>query len=180
MPAVRLQRWPRCRNGGVEWTYSFKLQVPPGTQVVRAGHTHTRRTAGITGTTNITTEKVDPTDFDRVLRVNLRGIFIMCHEVLPIMRLQGYGRILNVASIAGKDGNAGMLAYSASKAAVIGLTSARIKTNSRTCWNLISRTYPCWQRSSARSTPRAELLATLWRPLWFAPRWCAPWAHHLQ
>ena len=46
-------------------------------------------------------------------------------QVLPIMRRQGYGRILNVASIAGKDGNAGMLAYSSSKAAVVGLTSAR-------------------------------------------------------
>jgi NAD(P)-dependent dehydrogenase (short-subunit alcohol dehydrogenase family) len=78
--------------------------------------------AGITGTTNITTEKVDPLDFSRVLRVNLLGIFLMCRAVLPIMRRQGYGRILNIASIAGKDGNAGMLAYSASKAAVIGLT----------------------------------------------------------
>lgn len=78
--------------------------------------------AGITGKTNLTTEKVDPANFDLVLRINLRGIFLMCRAVLPIMRAQGYGRILNVASVAGKDGNAGMLAYSASKAAVIGLT----------------------------------------------------------
>lgn len=78
--------------------------------------------AGITGETNLTTEQVDPANFDLVLRINLRGIFLVCRAVLPIMREQGYGRILNVASVAGKDGNAGMLAYSASKAAVIGLT----------------------------------------------------------
>jgi len=78
--------------------------------------------AGITGKTNLTTEAVDPANFDLVLRINLRGIFLVCRAVLPIMREQGYGRILNVASVAGKDGNAGMLAYSASKAAVIGLT----------------------------------------------------------
>lgn len=78
--------------------------------------------AGITGRTNIKTEEVEPADFDSVLRVNLRGIFLMCREVLPVMRRQGYGRILNIASIAGKEGNAGMLAYSASKAAVVGLT----------------------------------------------------------
>ena len=78
--------------------------------------------AGITGKTNVTTEQVEPANFDLVLKVNLRGIFLLCREVLPLMKKQGYGRILNVASVAGKDGNAGMLAYSASKAAVIGLT----------------------------------------------------------
>lgn len=79
--------------------------------------------AGITGITNVKTEDVDPTNFDNVVRVNLRGIFLMCRAVLPIMARQKYGRICNIASIAGKEGNAGMLAYSASKAAVIGLTS---------------------------------------------------------
>ena len=70
------------------------------------------RFPGITGRTSIKTEEVDPEDFDSVLRVNLRGIFLMCREVLPIMRRHGYGRILNIASIAGKDGNAGMPACS--------------------------------------------------------------------
>ena len=54
--------------------------------------------------------------------MNLSGIFLMCKAVLPQMRKQRYGRIINIASIAGKEGNAGMLAYSSSKAAVIGLT----------------------------------------------------------
>jgi 2-keto-4-pentenoate hydratase/2-oxohepta-3-ene-1,7-dioic acid hydratase in catechol pathway/NAD(P)-dependent dehydrogenase (short-subunit alcohol dehydrogenase family) len=78
--------------------------------------------AGIVGTTGIQTEDVDPDNFDAVFRVNVRGIFNGCKAVLPYMKKHGYGRIVNIASIAGKDGNAGMLAYSASKAAVIGLT----------------------------------------------------------
>ena len=78
--------------------------------------------AGITGKTNVKTDAVEPDNFDLVLRVNLRGIFLFCRAVLPIMKRQGYGRIVNIASIAGKEGNAGMLAYSTSKAAVIGLT----------------------------------------------------------
>jgi len=75
-----------------------------------------------TGLTGIKTSDVDPDNFDLVMSVNLRGIFLCCRAVLPIMARQNYGRIVNVASIAGKEGNAGMLAYSASKAAVIGLT----------------------------------------------------------
>ena len=78
--------------------------------------------AGIVGATNVTTDKVDPANFDLVMRINVRGIFLMCRAVLPAMRRQKYGRIVNVASISGKEGNAGMLAYSTSKAAVIGLT----------------------------------------------------------
>ena len=78
--------------------------------------------AGITGKTNLKTADVDPANFDQVLRVNLRGIFAFCRAALRVMSKAGYGRIVNIASIAGKEGNAGMLAYSASKAAVIGLT----------------------------------------------------------
>ena len=78
--------------------------------------------AGITGKTGIRTEEVDFKNFQTVLAVNLSGIFLICKAVLPQMRKQGYGRIVNIASIAGKEGNAGMLAYSSSKAAVVGLT----------------------------------------------------------
>mmetsp|Transcript_7714 Transcript_7714/g.21490 ORF Transcript_7714/g.21490 Transcript_7714/m.21490 type:complete len:583 (+) Transcript_7714:69-1817(+) len=78
--------------------------------------------AGIVGATNVKTEDVDPDNFDAVFRVNVKGIFHGCKAVLPFMREQKYGRIVNIASIAGKEGNAGMLAYSSSKAAVIGLT----------------------------------------------------------
>jgi len=78
--------------------------------------------AGITGRTGVPSHKVEGQDFDRVFAVNVRAIFNLCKAVIPVMRARGYGRILNVASIAGKEGNAGMLAYSSSKAAVIGMT----------------------------------------------------------
>merc|ERR1719213_178925 len=57
-----------------------------------------------------------------VFDVNVKAMFLVARSVIPSMLENGYGRIVNVASIAGKDGNAGMLAYSASKAAVINLT----------------------------------------------------------
>jgi len=78
--------------------------------------------AGITGCTNIRTAEVDPEDWEKVYAVNVRGLFLTCRLALPIMERQKYGRILNIASISGKEGNAGMAAYSSSKAAVIGLT----------------------------------------------------------
>ena len=65
---------------------------------------------------------MDASNFDAVLSVNARGIFLGCKTVLPFMLKRNYGRIVNIASVAGKEGNAGMLAYSASKGAVIALT----------------------------------------------------------
>jgi len=80
--------------------------------------------AGVTGKTGINTHEVDPANFDFVLSVNARGIFLGCKTVLPYMAARGYGRIVNIASVAGKDGNAGMVAYSASKGAVIAMTKS--------------------------------------------------------
>lgn len=83
--------------------------------------------AGITGTTNVKSHEVDPADVERVFRVNFFGSFNAARAVLPGMVRQNYGRILHIASIAGKEGNAGMMAYSASKAAVIGMTKSQGK-----------------------------------------------------
>ena len=80
--------------------------------------------AGITGRTGIKTHEVDPANFDAVMAVNARGIFLGCRAVLPAMVAANYGRIVNIASVAGKEGNAGMVAYSASKGAVIAMTKA--------------------------------------------------------
>lgn len=68
--------------------------------------------------------EVDPSDWDRTFAVNVRGTFNLCRAFAPGMRGRGWGRIVNVASIAGKDGNPNMSAYSASKAAVIALTKS--------------------------------------------------------
>lgn len=82
--------------------------------------------AGIAGRSVPTWELTDD-DWNSVLGVNLAGVFLCTRAVLPGMRSQGYGRIVNVASIAGKEGNPNAVPYSASKAGVIGLTKAVAK-----------------------------------------------------
>jgi 2-dehydro-3-deoxy-L-rhamnonate dehydrogenase (NAD+) len=62
--------------------------------------------------------------WEQVMQVNLNGIFHTCREVVPHMQAQKYGRIVNIASVAGKDGNPNASAYSASKAAVMALTKS--------------------------------------------------------
>jgi 3-oxoacyl-[acyl-carrier protein] reductase len=88
--------------------------------------------AGVTGKTNIKTHEVDYENFKFVFEVNVNGSFLMSRAVLPHMLKRNYGRIVHVASVAGKDGNAGMLAYSASKAAVIGMTKVQGKEYAET------------------------------------------------
>lgn len=83
--------------------------------------------AGITGRTNIRGHEVDLADFDLVYRINLRGALVLSKAILPHMLGHKYGRILHVASIAGKEGNAGMAAYSATKAGLIGLVKSMAK-----------------------------------------------------
>ncbi|MVM34679.1 SDR family oxidoreductase [Spirosoma sp. HMF4905] len=75
--------------------------------------------AGITGITNTQSHDVSSENLHKVFEVNFMSSFYTSKAVLPLMLARNYGRILHIASIAGKEGNAGMLAYSASKAAVI-------------------------------------------------------------
>jgi len=60
--------------------------------------------------------------WDRVIAVNLKGTFLCCKAVLPVMKRQGSGSIVNIASVAGKEGNASMAPYSVSKGGIITLT----------------------------------------------------------
>ncbi|MCI0339028.1 MAG: SDR family oxidoreductase [Acidobacteria bacterium] len=83
--------------------------------------------AGVTGKTNLRSHEVELGDFRLVFEVNLIGSFLTARAVLPHMLNRQYGRILHIASVSGKEGNAGMLAYSASKAAVIGMTKVQGK-----------------------------------------------------
>lgn len=79
--------------------------------------------AGITGG-NAPTWELDPKVWRRVVEVNLIGSFLTCRAVVPHMVGRRYGRIVNVASIAGKEGNPNASHYSASKAGLIGLTKS--------------------------------------------------------
>ena len=83
--------------------------------------------AGITGRTNIKSHEVEYADIKSVFDVNFMGCFNTSKYVLPWMLKNNFGRILHIASIAGKEGNAGMLAYSASKAAVIAMAKVQGK-----------------------------------------------------
>ncbi len=77
--------------------------------------------AGIVGPTNTSILNYSVDDFDKIYRVNLRGAFLMSKYALQAMVKQEYGRVLLIASIAGKEGNPFMSGYSATKAGVIGL-----------------------------------------------------------
>jgi 3-oxoacyl-[acyl-carrier protein] reductase len=79
--------------------------------------------AGVTGP-NVKLWDYPTEDWSQVMQVNLNGLFYCCREVVPLMRQHNYGRIVNIASVAGKDGNPNASAYSASKAAVMALTKS--------------------------------------------------------
>jgi 3-oxoacyl-[acyl-carrier protein] reductase len=121
--------------------FAYQLDVTDEAQVAKTMQQIARKfgridilvnSAGTTGKTNVKTHEVDFTDFKFVFEVNVNGCFLTSRAVLPLMLKQNYGRILHIASIAGKEGNAGMLAYSASKAAVIGLTKVQGKEYAET------------------------------------------------
>ena len=82
--------------------------------------------AGITGG-NAPTWELSPEVWRRVMEINLVGPYLTCRSVVPVMRAQGYGRIVNVASVAGKEGNPNASHYSASKAGLIALTKSLAK-----------------------------------------------------
>jgi 3-oxoacyl-[acyl-carrier protein] reductase len=82
--------------------------------------------AGINGPVHPTWE-YPPDDWNRVIAIDLTGVFNCCRAVVPTMRDAGYGRIVNVASIAGKEGGPGIVAYAAAKGGVIALTKSLAK-----------------------------------------------------
>lgn len=79
--------------------------------------------AGVAGD-SIHTEEISDDEWNRVLSINLNGVFYANRAAVRKMKPSGYGRIINIASIAGKEGNPMAAAYSASKAAVIGVTKS--------------------------------------------------------
>jgi 3-oxoacyl-[acyl-carrier protein] reductase len=91
--------------------------------------------AGIAGKAAPVWEQTDA-DWAAIVAINLTGVFQFCRAVLPHMRERKYGRIVNIASIAGKEGNPNMSPYSATKAGVIGLTKSigkEVATEGITC-----------------------------------------------
>ncbi len=82
--------------------------------------------AGIAGTAAPLTQQTEE-EWNRVIAVNMTGVFLCTRAALPHMQKRRYGRIVSIASIAGKEGNPNMVAYSSTKAAVIGFTKSVAK-----------------------------------------------------
>ena len=83
--------------------------------------------AGITGSTSSLWD-YDVDEWNKIVQINLMGTFNCCKCIVPNMIKNDYGRIVNVASVAGKDGNANASAYSSAKAGAIGLTKSLVKS----------------------------------------------------
>ena len=118
--------------------------------------------AGIAGSTH-PVEAYDPMEWRRILDVNLTGTFNVCRRLVPAMKANGWGRIVNISSLAGKEGTPNSAAYSASKAGIIALTKALGKELANTgvlvnaialppsapnCWIKCRRSM--WRRCSRR------------------------------
>lgn len=95
--------------------------------------------AGIAGK-NATVWEMDPQEWRRVVEIDLTGVFLCCRAVVPHLLTHGYGRIINIASVAGKEGNPNASHYSAAKAGVIALTKSLGKelATSNICVNCIT------------------------------------------
>jgi 2-dehydro-3-deoxy-L-rhamnonate dehydrogenase (NAD+) len=124
--------WLAEAHADVGAAHSIAFDVSDNDAVVRAvAETHDRlgridvlvNSAGITGAT-VPVQEFPIDSWRQVFDVNVNGLFYCCRAVLPVMMGQGYGRIVNVSSVAGKEGNPNASAYSASKAAVIGFTKS--------------------------------------------------------
>ncbi len=136
---------PRVASGD---HFAVSVDIADGPSVRKAADVVTQRfgkidilvnNAGIAGMAAPLWEQIEE-DWDRVILVNLKGTFNWCRAVVQQMRERQYGRIVNIASIAGKEGNPNMTAYSASKAAVIGFTKSFAKEVAKEgiCVNAVS------------------------------------------
>ncbi len=82
--------------------------------------------AGFAGST-VPVTSYDPSEWESIVDVNLTGTFRLCYAVVPVMERAGFGRIVNMASLAGKEGTPNASAYSAAKAGVIGFSKSLAK-----------------------------------------------------
>jgi NAD(P)-dependent dehydrogenase (short-subunit alcohol dehydrogenase family) len=121
-------------------TLTFELDVADAAAVERVANATAQAhggldvlvcSAGITGP-NVPMAKYPVDEWKRVFDVNVHGLFYCNRAVVPLMGAKDYGRIVNIASVAGKEGNPNASAYSASKAAVIGLTKSLGKELAKT------------------------------------------------
>lgn len=124
-PAPRLSDFTECHRLNVSDSDAFR-ELVSGLVAKWEKIDILVNNAGIAGRAAPTWE-LTAAEWEQVISVDLSGVFYGCQAVLPHMRRTGYGRIVNIASIAGKEGNPNAVPYSAAKAGVIGLTKAIAK-----------------------------------------------------
>ena len=115
--------------------------------------------AGIAGSA-LPVEAYDPMEWRRILDVNLTGTFTVCRRLIPSMKANGWGRIVNISSLAGKEGTPNSAAYSASKAGVIALTKALGKELANT-GVLVNAIAPAAVRTELLNQMSPEHVATM-------------------
>ena len=122
--AATLSAQGRVHTATVDVTQHESVRAAAQSTLKEFGHLDILvNNAGIAGATKPTWE-LTPAEWQHVLQVDLFGVYLCCHELVPAMREHGYGRIVNLASIAGKEGNPNASHYSAAKAGVIALTKS--------------------------------------------------------
>jgi 2-dehydro-3-deoxy-L-rhamnonate dehydrogenase (NAD+) len=128
LQAIKSKLTTECETYSIDITNEGEVKDTIDSVAKRFGNIHILiNSAGITGKTNIKSHLTETENLLAVMNVNFMGSFYTSKYVLPVMLENKYGRILHLASIAGKEGNAGMIAYSASKAAVIAMTKVQGK-----------------------------------------------------
>src|SRR5271166_3110168 len=129
-PRSRIGKASLCRSARSWLDHAGRMRRPQlafGRERARFGRLDVLvNNAGIAGP-NMSTWEYPIDAWAEVLEINLTGTFLCCRAVVPTMIAQGYGRIVNIASIAGKEGNPNAGAYSASKAGIIALTKSLAK-----------------------------------------------------
>ena len=114
----------RVHHVSVDVTQAQSVQAAAQETIAAFGHVDLLvNNAGIAGATKPTWE-LAPDEWQQVLQIDLFGVYLCCHALIPVMRERGYGRVVNIASIAGKEGNPNASHYSAAKAGVIALTKS--------------------------------------------------------
>ncbi|MFV9506809.1 MAG: 3-oxoacyl-ACP reductase family protein [Oscillochloridaceae bacterium umkhey_bin13] len=115
--------------GGMAETVAADVSSEAGAQkVIEAALAHWGRIDILVNNAGITDDaplaRLKPEQWHHVIEVDLTSVFLCCRAVLPTMRTQGYGRIINIGSLAGLAGNVGQTNYAAAKAGLVGLTRA--------------------------------------------------------